>query len=362
MEAEHTKLGSSLLVPCVQELAKKPLTKVPPRYLRPDEDSPIISNAASLPQVPVIDMQKLFSQDFIDSELDELHLACKNWGFFQLINHGVSSSLVEKVKVEIQEFFDLPMEEKNKYWQKPGDMEGFGQAFVVSEEQKLDWGDIFYLITLPHNLRKPYLFHKLPLPFRDTLETYSEEMKNLAMKILNLMGKALGMEAEEMGKIFEEGCQKMRMNYYPPCPQPELVMGLNSHTDAIGLTILLQVNEVEGLQIKKDGSWVPVKPLPDAFIINIGDILEIVTNGIYKSTEHRATVNSVKERISIATFYSPNLGGEMGPAPSLVSPERPASFRKIGVADFFKGLFSRELVGKSYLDVVRIQNEAAKND
>lgn len=90
--------------------------------------------------------------------------------------------------------------------------------------------------------------------------------------------------------------------------------------------------------------------------------LQIVTNGIYKSTEHRATVNSVKERISIATFYSPSLDGEMGPAASLVTPERPAAFKRIGVADFFRGYFSRALVEKSYLDVVRIQNEATKNN
>ncbi|KDP21186.1 hypothetical protein JCGZ_21657 [Jatropha curcas] len=362
MEPELTKLGTSLLVPCVQELAKEPLTNVPPRYLRLDQDSPIVSNSAYLPQVPIIDMSKLFSQESMDFELDRLDRACKEWGFFQLINHGVSSSLVENVKVEIQEFFNLPVDEKKKYWQRPGEMEGFGQAFVVSEEQKLDWGDIFYMITLPPNLRRPHLFPQLPLPFRDTLEAYSREIKDLAMTILKFMARALGMEPEEMKQQFEEGCQKVRMNYYPPCPQPELVMGLNSHSDAVGLTILLQVNEVEGLQIKKNGKWVPVKPLPNAFIVNVGDILEIVTNGIYRSIEHRATVNSVKERLSIATFYSPKLNGEMGPAPSLVTEERPALFRKIGVADFFKGYFSRELVGKSYLDVMRIQNEEAKNN
>ncbi|KAK1556182.1 hypothetical protein Q3G72_000169 [Acer saccharum] len=61
----------------------------------------------------------------------------------KLINHGVSTSLVEKVKVEIQEFFKLPIEEKKKYCQQAGDIEGYGQAFVVSEEQKLDWADKF---------------------------------------------------------------------------------------------------------------------------------------------------------------------------------------------------------------------------
>lgn len=84
MGPELSQLGSSLSVPCVQELAKEPLTKVPSRYLRPDEDCPIISDASPLPQIPAVDMQKLISQEFMDSELDKLHLACKNWGFFQV--------------------------------------------------------------------------------------------------------------------------------------------------------------------------------------------------------------------------------------------------------------------------------------
>lgn len=83
-----------------------------------------------------------------------------------MINHGISSSLVEKVKEEVQDFFKLPIEEKKKFWQTPGEVEGFGQAFVVSEEQKLDWNDIFFLTTLPMDRRKPHLFPELPLPFR----------------------------------------------------------------------------------------------------------------------------------------------------------------------------------------------------
>ncbi|KAJ0082919.1 hypothetical protein Patl1_10086 [Pistacia atlantica] len=351
------KVWSSLPVPSVQELAKEPLTTVPQRYVRSDQDPPFISNATTFPQVPVIDLQKLLSGDLMDSELDKLHHACKEWGFFQLINHGVSSSLVEKVKVETQEFFNLPMEEKKKYWQKKGEMEGFGQAFVVSEEQKLDWADIFFVTSLPIHLRKPHLFPNLPLPFRETLDAYSVELRDLGMKILNQMAKALRMDAKDMNDLFEGGMQGIRVNYYPPCPQPELVTGLNPHSDGGGLTILLQLNEMEGLQIRKDGMWVPVKPLPDAFIINIADALEVLTNGIYRSIEHRAVVNSVKERLSIATFYSPKIDGNMGPAPSLVTPETPALFERISVADYFKGFFSRELQGKSYLDVLRIENE-----
>lgn len=84
------------------------------------------------------------------------------------------------------------------------------------------------------------------------------------------------MDGEYMRELFGEGMQTMRMNYYPPCPEPEKVIGLSPHSDGVGLTILLQLNQMEGLQIKKDGMWIPISPLPNAFIVNIGDILEVI--------------------------------------------------------------------------------------
>ena len=193
------------------------------------------------------------------------------------------------------------MEEKKKLWQQPGEIEGFGQSFVVSEEQKLDWSDMFYLTMQPVRSRKPHLFPKLPLPFRfpskmcfpppqllffkswlcflfrDTLERYSTEVKSIAKILLGNMARALKIKPEEiLEELFDDELgQKMKMNYYPPCPEPDQVNGLTPHSDATGLTILLQVNEVEGLQIKRDGKWVTVKPLPNAFIVNIGDMLEV---------------------------------------------------------------------------------------
>ncbi|CAB4307589.1 unnamed protein product [Prunus armeniaca] len=358
-KASRSLYGGSLIVPSVQELAKKPIITIPPRYIQPhhhhhQQDQVILNSDA---EIPFIDMHKLLSQDSIDSEseLAKLHFSCKEWGFFQLVNHGVSSSLMEKIKTEVQDFFNLPMEEKKKFWQSPGDVEGFGQAFVVSEDQKLDWADLFFMTTLPVQIRRPHLFPNLPSPFRETLDDYSLELRNLAMTILSQMETALQMEDKEVTKSYEDGIQHMRMNYYPPCPHPGKVIGLTPHSDSVGLTILLQVNDMDGLQVKKDGIWVPVKPLLDAFIVNIGDILEIQTNGVYRSIEHRATVNSVKERLSIATFYSPEFGGEIGPAPSLVTEQTPAAYTRVGVEDYFKAFFKRKLQGKSYLDELRIK-------
>ncbi|CAN1140763.1 Protein SRG1 [Linum perenne] len=341
MRRKHSKLGSSLLVPSVQELAKSStLTDVPLRYIRDpphDEEEQLLDDDDDY-EVPIID----------------LHFASTHWGFFQLINHRVSSSVMGKMKREVEQFFKMTMEEKSKYWQSEEEVEGFGQAFVVSDEQKLDWADLFFIVTQPPNERNPHLFPNLPLPLRETLEEYSKELKITAMEMLVQMAKALKMDENEMKQVFEDGHQSMRMNYYPPCPQPNQVIGLTPHSDATGLTILLQLNQVEGLQIKKHGNWVSVKPLPNAFIINIGDIVEIITNGEYRSIEHRAMVNSEKERLSIATFYAPSYETEIGPAKSLMNKQNPPNFKRILVQDFFKGLFSRELNGKSYLDSLRV--------
>jgi isopenicillin N synthase-like dioxygenase len=86
---------------------------------------------------------------------------------------------------------------------------------------------------------------------------------------------------------------------------------------------------------------------------------QIVTNGAYRSIEHRATVNSKKERLSVASFHSPRFDGKVCPAPSLVTEQTPALFKEVPVKEYFKGLFSRELVGKSYLDTLRIQDGQA---
>ncbi|CAN1189336.1 Protein SRG1 [Linum perenne] len=110
----------------------------------------------------------------MDSELAKLHSACKDWGFFQLVNHVVCSTVVDNMKKQVEEFFNLPMEIKKKFWQSPGELEGFGQAFVVSEEQKLDWADVFFLVTQPPNLRKPHLLPHLPLPFRKSTHPNGE--------------------------------------------------------------------------------------------------------------------------------------------------------------------------------------------
>lgn len=95
------------------------------------------------------------------------------------------------------------------------------------------------------------------------------------MELIGFVGKALKIEKKEMEEMFDDGLQSVRMTYYPPCPQPELVLGITPHSDATGITILNQINGVDGLQVKKDGVWIPVSFLPGSLVVNAGDILEV---------------------------------------------------------------------------------------
>ncbi|KAL0698357.1 hypothetical protein Bca4012_054479 [Brassica carinata] len=348
MEAKGASQYSSIIVPSVQEMVKEKLTTtLPPRYVRSDLDKGEIDGDLRA-EIPIIDMNLLCSSTSMDAEIHKLDLACKEWGFFQ-------ASFLDKFKSEVKDFSNLPMEEKKKLWQQPSEVEGFGQAFVVSEEQKLDWSDIFLLVMQPVHLRKPHLFPKLPLPFRDTLDTYSAEVKSIAKILFAKIARALMIKPKEMENLFDDELrQSMRINYYPPCPEPDQVIGLPPHSDSTGLTILLQVNEVDGLQIKKNGKWVPVKPLPNAFVVNVGDVLEIITNGAYRSIEHRGVVSSEKERLSVAAFHNLGMGKEVGPLRSLVERQKAAFYKSVTIEEYFKGLFSRKLDGKAYLEVMRI--------
>ncbi|KAI3741604.1 hypothetical protein L1987_59278 [Smallanthus sonchifolius] len=346
----------------LQELAKELKQVVPDRYVQETQESTFVSKSSlPLPSIPLIDMKDLIKMLGSDTEQRKnLRSICHEWGIFQLVNHGVDKLLVEKMKKEVVEFFNLPVEEKLRYKLKAGEYEGYGQTILQTQDQKVDWADRFYMITNPLHRRKSHLLPQFPPILRDTMENYLKELQKLAMALFSLIGQAVDIDKKEMVDVFEDGMQSVRMTYYPPCPEPDRVVGLSPHSDATGLTILLQVNEVEGLQVKKDGVWIPVNFLPDAFVINIGDVLEIMSNGVYNSIEHRATVNATKERISLAIFFNPKLEAEVRPAKSLLmsTGNVPPLYRTLVMEQFLKEFFSCKLNGKTFLEKMKIGDEA----
>ncbi|XP_023752820.1 S-norcoclaurine synthase 1 [Lactuca sativa] len=349
----RSEYGGSIPVDNVQALASKDLKDIPIRYIRPEIESEEVLTDESL-QIPVIDISKLAvaGKPGYDDELDKLHLACKNWGFFQLINHGITES-IDAMKKVTEEFFKLPLEEKINCAQIPSSIEGYGQAFVVSEDQKLDWGDMLFILPLPIPQRNMRFWPQTPPSFRTTLDEYSKALQGVSMELFKLMSINLRIKPATLSNMYENCTQGIRMNYYPPCYEADKVLGLAPHSDATGITLLVQINEVQGLQIKKNSKWVPIKPIPGSIIVNIGDVMEIMSNGEYTSIEHRAMVNFERERISIAAFHSPGVKAMIGPLMELVKDKTP-KYKTIDSEDYVRLVVNSKLDGKSLIDHMRI--------
>ncbi|CAL5051142.1 unnamed protein product [Urochloa decumbens] len=351
----------SLPVPSVQAMVAATggvAARVPPRYLRPEVAADAVAAGDGEAAMPAIDFQRLLHPETSRDESTRLHEACQEWGFFQLINHGVPDDVIEGMKAGVEGFFGLPAETKKRFAQEPGQLEGYGQLFVVSEDQKLDWADLLHLYTQPPHHRNMRFWPDKPDTFRSTLDAYSSAVKSVADRLLGIMSKNLGLRPEVIAnRCVGGGIQSVRMNYYPPCSEADKVVGLSPHSDADLLTLLLQVNEVHGLQVKRDdGSWVPVRPLDGAFVVNVGDVLQIFTNGRYRSVEHRVVVNAERERLSVAAFHSPSVHATIGPLRELVADQEGevAMYKTVDHESFMGLFFSAKLESKSFLQRMKL--------
>lgn len=107
---------------------------------------------------------------------------------------------------------------------------------------------------------------------------YGNEQLKLCEKLMKLLSISLGLEEEQLPNAFggENIGACLRANFYPKCPQPHLTLGLSSHSDPGGLTLLLPDEDVAGLQVLKDGTWITINSLPNAFIVNIADQIQVI--------------------------------------------------------------------------------------
>ncbi|KAH7833207.1 hypothetical protein Vadar_004109 [Vaccinium darrowii] len=247
------------------------------------------------------------------------------------------------------QFFNLPMEEKMEFegkdiW-KPI---RFGTGVDVNVEKFFYWRDFLKAYVHPQ-----FNFPNKPKGFRETGEEYCKRAREVITELLKGISESLGLEESYIEKAMnlESGWQMFVTNLYPICPQPELAMGLPSHTDH-GLLTLLIANEIGGLQIQRNGKWLNVNPLPNCLLVNTSDHLQILTNGRYKSIRHRAVVNNKATRISIAVPFGPSLDTVVSPAPELIEGEsnRPAEYMPMKYKDYME----LTLEGIPCLDRVRL--------
>ncbi|MCL7048238.1 hypothetical protein MKW94_010640 [Papaver nudicaule] len=269
-----------------------------------------------------------------------------------VINHGVPESLINEMMNLCLSFFDLSPDEKSDYVGKHVlNPIRCGTSFNTSVENVYFWRDYLKILVHPD-------FHAplKPNGFRETSYEYCKRTREVAKELLKGMSESLGLEEDYIEKVLEtkSGLQILIVNLYPPCPQPELAMGMPAHSDH-GLLTLLAQNEIGGLQIKHKGKWIAAKALPNSFMVNIGDHMEILSNGKYKSILHRVVVNNKATRLTVVTANGPSLDAEVTPAPSLVDFENhPPLYRGMKYKEYVELQQSNQLDGKSCLDRIRI--------
>ncbi|XP_031478352.1 jasmonate-induced oxygenase 2 [Nymphaea colorata] len=312
----------------VQCISESGVEAIPDRYVKPPSQRPAPQELADAGiSIPLVDLSGLDDESRRASTLREISDACREWGFFQAINHGVPDDLLDRMREVWRGFFHLPLEEKQVYANNPKTYEGYGSRLGVEKGAILDWGDYFFLLLLPSHVKDSNKWPALPENCRDTIDEYSKRVQALCGRLLKAMSISLGLREDFLKDAFGgEVSACLRVNYYPKCPQPDLTLALSSHSDPGGMTVLLADDKVKGLQVRKDDKWVTIAPYPHSFIVNVGDQIQVISNGIFKSVEHRVVANSGRERISAAFFCNPKTDVPIGPAPDLVSNERPARY------------------------------------
>ncbi|GLJ33685.1 hypothetical protein SUGI_0676940 [Cryptomeria japonica] len=158
-----------ILAESVQELALKKPNDIPQRYIKSEDERPSSTLISSVLTIPVIDMGKLLlpsNNHERQKEMGILFKACIEWGFFQVVNHGIPHSLLDRMRGMVNEFFSRPLEEKKKYAPQAGDSQGYGNMFVIDEDQKLDCGDSMALALMPKKLVKLSMWPTTPSDYR----------------------------------------------------------------------------------------------------------------------------------------------------------------------------------------------------
>ncbi|KAJ1398403.1 Oxoglutarate/iron-dependent dioxygenase [Sesbania bispinosa] len=318
--------------------------EVDPAYIQDPEHRPNLS-FVQVEGIPVIDLSPITNHTVSDSSsleglVKEIRSACKEWGFFQVINHGVPLSLRQRIEEASKKFFAQSLEEKKKVSRDKGTLSGYYDTEHTKNVR--DWKEVFDFLTkdptlMPitsdeHDDRVTHWTNpspQYPPHFRAIIEEYIQEVEKLAFKLMELIALSLGLEAKRFEQFFiKDQTSLFRLNYYPPCPYPHLALGVGRHKDSGALTILAQ-DEVGGLEVKckADQEWIRVEPTTDAFVINIGDIIQVWSNDAYESVEHRVMVNSEKERFSFPFFFFPAHDTEVKPLKELINEQNPSRYR-----------------------------------
>ncbi|XP_071719500.1 gibberellin 3-beta-dioxygenase 1-like [Rutidosis leptorrhynchoides] len=265
--------------------------------------------------------------------LDLIGQACETWGMFQVINHGVNSKLVKKVEYEARRFFSLPTQQKRKVLRSPSGSVGYGSARMAAFYPKALWHEGYTIMGSCVDDAKTLWPHDYQ-SFCDAMDDYQKQMKQLAHNLMLLILHTLDVTQEELNwaASTHDSQGALQLNSYPSCPNPNQAIGLGPHTDSLLLTLLHQSN-TNGLEVFIEGlGWSLVQPVEDAFVVSAGDLLHIFSNAKFPVLNHRAMVNQLKHRISVAYFYGPSVESMVAPSSRFRTP----CFKSLPVKEYLQ--------------------------
>eukprot|EP00252_Welwitschia_mirabilis_P025417 TRINITY_DN7917_c0_g1_i1.p1 TRINITY_DN7917_c0_g1~~TRINITY_DN7917_c0_g1_i1.p1 ORF type:complete len:355 (+),score=-9.09 TRINITY_DN7917_c0_g1_i1:102-1166(+) len=324
---------------------------IPEIYIRPPSDRPTLRcSGTSTTAVPQIDLSRLEDAVHARQTLNSLVEACRRTGIFQVVNHRVDQKTVAEMLRVAREFFSMSAElRQHLRSEDPAKTTRLSTSFNINKERVHNWREYLRLHCYPLHKYTPS-WPSNPPDFVHVTSTYCTEIRALVLRLLRVLSQGVGLSPDFLENALGEHAQHMAINYYAPCPNPELTYGLPKHTDPNALTVLL-TDSVPGLQaLTEDGEWVAVEPLSHSFVVIIGNQIEVLSNGVYKSAVHRAVVNAQKARISIPTFYCPSANTEIEPAELLVTEKNPRRFKKFRYEEYYKTFWSNSLESDTLQD------------
>jgi isopenicillin N synthase-like dioxygenase len=313
-------------------------------------------------QVPVIDISALISQTSKSSHVvaDQIRQACQNYGFFYIVGHGVNQQLQEQLEHLSQQFFAQDEDTKLKIRMALGGRAWRGY-FPVGNELTSGKPDLKEGIYFGTELEENHPLVKAGVPmhgrnlfpsnipqFRETVLEYIDSMTKLGHILMAGIALSLGLEKSYFADRYtKDPLILFRIFNYPPNSSSQSEWGVGEHTDYGVLTILKQDN-IGGLQIKSKSGWIDAPPIPGSFVCNIGDMLDRMTQGLYRSTPHRVQNLSASNRLSFPFFFDPNFNVEVKPIELndiVVNDNKDERWDKASVHEF-RGTYGEYLLNK----------------
>ncbi|CAH2059987.1 unnamed protein product [Thlaspi arvense] len=341
---DETKIG-------VKGLVDAGTTEIPRIFHHPHlilTPNPPLSSSTML--IPTIDLGGGVFESTVtrESVITKIRDAVEKFGFFQAINHGIPVDVMEKMKDGIRGFHEQDSEVRKEFYSRDRTRKvTYNSNFDLYSSQSANWRDTLSCFMSPDAPKA----EELPEVCREIMLEYSERVMKLGELIFELLSEALGLNPDH---LIEMDCTRgllILSHYYPPCPEPDLTFGTSQHSDRSFLTILLQ-DHIGGLQVLQNGLWVDVPPVPGALLVNLGDLLQLITNDKFVSVEHRVLANRGEDpRISVASFFVHPLPSlrVYGPMRELLSEQNPPKYRDTTVSEYTSHYMARGLDGKSLL-------------